>query len=242
MLCFDNKYTDIYFNLAAEEYLLKHSEENYCIIWQSHPSVVLGKHQNVYAEVDIDFVQANDIHIARRYSGGGTVYHDLGNINITFIETTSKINFDKYIQLVSNVLSDLKIDTEINERRALFTKGHKISGSAQCIFKNRVLFHCTLLFNSDLYRLNKALESKDENSIYKGPKIFVKSVKSPTANISTYLGKDVTIEKFKDFLLTSFAKKLSVSSSFQLNNELTNEINMLRNSKYATTDWNINSI
>ena len=87
MLCIHNTQTDPYFNLAAEEYLLKNFKENIFMLWQNEPSIVIGKHQDVWAEVNLKFVQDQQIKIARRFSGGGAVYHDPGNLNLTFIET-----------------------------------------------------------------------------------------------------------------------------------------------------------
>ena len=99
MFCVDNRCTDVYFNLAAEEYLLKQKREDYFMIWQSAPSVVIGKNQSVQIEVDEEYMIEKGIHLARRFSGGGAVYHDKGNINLTFIETTSQPLFEDYLLL-----------------------------------------------------------------------------------------------------------------------------------------------
>ena len=85
MLCINNPYTDAWFNLAAEEYFLHSFQENVFMLWQNEPSVIIGKHQNVWAEVNMDFVRDHRIKVVRRYSGGGAVYHDAGNLNFTFI-------------------------------------------------------------------------------------------------------------------------------------------------------------
>ena len=95
MLCIHNTQTDPYFNLAAEEYLLKNFKENIFMLWQNEPSIVIGKHQDVWAEVNLKFVQDQQIKIARRFSGGGAVYHDPGNLNLTFIETGQIMQTDK---------------------------------------------------------------------------------------------------------------------------------------------------
>ena len=98
MLCIDNRCTDVYWNLAAEEYLLKQKQQDYFMLWQSEPCVVMGKHQNVQAEVDEDFTRQQGIALARRFSGGGAVYQDDGNINLSFIETVDRPDFDTYLQ------------------------------------------------------------------------------------------------------------------------------------------------
>lgn len=131
MLCIHNTQTDPYFNLAAEEYLLKNFKENIFMLWQNEPSIVIGKHQDVWAEVNLKFVQDQQIKIARRFSGGGAVYHDPGNLNLTFIETGQIMQTDKYTIQIMNFLKTLGVHVEVDERKGLTIGGFKISGSAQ---------------------------------------------------------------------------------------------------------------
>ena len=98
MFCIDNRCTDVYFNLAAEEYLLKKKKDNFFMMWQSVPSVVIGKHQSVRKEVDEKYIHENNILLARRFSGGGAVYHDEGNLNLSFMETVERPDFEYYLQ------------------------------------------------------------------------------------------------------------------------------------------------
>ena len=133
MLCIHNTQTDPYFNLAAEEYLLKNFKENIFMLWQNEPSIVIGKHQDVWAEVNLKFVQDQQIKIARRFSGGGAVYHDPGNLNLTFIETGQIMQTDKYTIQIMNFLKTLGVHVEMDERKGLTIGGFKISGSAQSI-------------------------------------------------------------------------------------------------------------
>ena len=107
MFCIDNRCTDVYFNLAVEEYLLKQTQGDYFVIWQSEPSVVMGKNQSVRAEVNEDYRIEKGIRLARRFSGGGAVYHDKGNINLTFIETTSQPLFEDYLQRIVGFLETM---------------------------------------------------------------------------------------------------------------------------------------
>ena len=159
MLCIHNTQTDPYFNLAAEEYLLKNFKENIFMLWQNEPSIVIGKHQDVWAEVNLKFVQDQQIKIARRFSGGGAVYHDPGNLNLTFIETGQIMQTDKYTIQIMNFLKTLGVHVEMDERKGLTIGGFKISGSAQSIHKNRYMHHATLLFSTDLDRLVTSLKS-----------------------------------------------------------------------------------
>ena len=119
MLCIHNTQTDPYFNLAAEEYLLKNFKENIFMLWQNEPSIVIGKHQDVWAEVNLKFVQDQQIKIARRFSGGGAVYHDPGNLNLTFIETGQIMQTDKYTIQIMNFLKTLGVHVEVDERKGL---------------------------------------------------------------------------------------------------------------------------
>ena len=187
MLCIHNTQTDPYFNLAAEEYLLKNFKENIFMLWQNEPSIVIGKHQDVWAEVNLKFVQDQQIKIARRFSGGGAVYHDPGNLNLTFIETGQIMQTDKYTIQIMNFLKTLGVHVEVDERKGLTIGGFKISGSAQSIHKNRYMHHATLLFSTDLDRLVTSLKSTSRQAPEKtGGKrsTFVKSVRSPVTNIS----------------------------------------------------------
>ena len=207
MLCIHNTQTDPYFNLAAEEYLLKNFKENIFMLWQNEPSIVIGKHQDVWAEVNLKFVQDQQIKIARRFSGGGAVYHDPGNLNLTFIETGQIMQTDKYTIQIMNFLKTLGVHVEMDERKGLTIGGFKISGSAQSIHKNRYMHHATLLFSTDLDRLVTSLKSTSRQAPEKtGGKrsTFVKSVRSPVTNISAHLPASISIQHFKKALLYYF--------------------------------------
>ena len=198
MLCIHNTQTDPYFNLAAEEYLLKNFKENIFMLWQNEPSIVIGKHQDVWAEVNLKFVQDQQIKIARRFSGGGAVYHDPGNLNLTFIETGQIMQTDKYTIQIMNFLKTLGVHVEMDERKGLTIGGFKISGSAQSIHKNRYMHHATLLFSTDLDRLVTSLKSTSRQTPEKtGGKrsTFVKSVRSPVTNISAHLSPSSILRK-----------------------------------------------
>lgn len=243
MLCINNHCTDVYFNLATEEYLLKNFEENVFMIWQNQPSIILGKHQNIWEEVNLDFVKQKEIEVVRRYTGGGTVFHDLGNVNISFIETGNNLNFDKFTDLSIQILSHLGVKAEADSRRALNINGLKISGSAQSVHKNRVLYHATLLFNSDLEVLVSSLDgtlNKVDKPQTSTNKLYVKSVKSPVTNISQHLQEKITIEQFKqrilDFFLTAENNVLYTLS----NNDL-KQISLLKEKKYTKKEWTYNS-
>ena len=149
--------TDIFSHLATEAYFLHHCKEDVVLLWQSHNTVVCGKHQNTAAEVNFEYCQQNNIHIARRLTGGGTVFHDEGNVCFTFIQNHSgkvenTIDYTRFLDPVKAFFNDLAIPVHYSPRHDLMIDNKKISGNAQHVFlkEKRVLHHGTLLFNSDL--------------------------------------------------------------------------------------------
>ena len=233
--CIYSPYTDIYFHLAAEEYLLKQGTEDVFMLWQSVPSVVIGKHQRLRSEVDKEWAKQHRIAIARRFSGGGAVYHDLGNVNFTFIETVSRLpEFVHYLQRTLDFLSFIGIEAKGDERLGIYLNGLKISGSAQCLYKDRVLYHCTLLYDTDLTALHQALNPEpmvdDEmlSSVYAVP-----SVRSEVTNIRRHLSAG-TVTDFKEKAFQYFSKSQSVSA---FTREEIEAVNQLREEKYIQKEW-----
>lgn len=239
MLCINNTYTNAYFNLATEEYLLKNLSEDIFMLWQNEPSVIVGKYQNVRAEVNLDYIKRNQIKLVRRFSGGGTVFHDLGNLNLTFIENNKNVNFDRFTRRVVAMLSKLGVHVQSDARRAINIDGLKISGSAQCVHKDRVMYHATLLFSSDLRSLTTTLEGDpkqlDNNT---DNRIYVKSVKSPVTNILEHLDKPMDINYFKKYIIDYFLKEKFANKIYKFSEEDISAINMLVDNKYKTQEWN----
>lgn len=233
--CIYSPFTDIYFHLAAEEYLLKQGNEDIFMLWQDTPSVVIGKHQRLRSEVDQEWAEREQVHIARRFSGGGAVYHDLGNVNLTFIETTPRLpEFVTYLQRTLDFLNSMGLIATGGERLGIYLNGLKISGSAQCLYKDRVLYHCTLLYDTDLTALHQALNPEpmvdDEtlSSVYAVP-----SVRSEVTNIRKHLSAG-TVTDFKEKAFLYFSKSQSVSA---FTREEIEAINQLREEKYIQKEW-----
>ena len=233
--CIYTPFTDIYFHLAAEEYLLKQGNEDIFMLWQDTPSVVIGKHQRLRSEVDQEWAEREQVHIARRFSGGGAVYHDLGNVNLTFIETTPRLpEFVTYLQRTLDFLNSMGLMATGGERLGINLNGLKISGSAQCLYKDRVLYHCTLLYDTDLTALHQALNPEpmvdDEmlSSVYAVP-----SVRSEVTNIRRHLSAG-TVTDFKEKAFQYFSKSQSVSA---FTKEEIEAVNQLREEKYIQKEW-----
>ncbi|MDP3643811.1 MAG: lipoate--protein ligase [Bacteroidota bacterium] len=235
-LCINQPNSDPYFNLAAEEYFLKSFQEDFFIIWRSLPSVVVGKHQNALAEINHEFVQNNQIPVARRLSGGGTVFHDPGNVNFTFIrnvEKISEVNFKVFTVPVIEALKKLGVEAYTTGRNDLQIDGKKISGNAEHIHRNRVLHHGTLLFDSHLEALKGALKvdlSKFEDKA-------VQSNRSEVANISNYLANPISVEEFTDFLFSEIVQTFPEAVVYEPTPEDMETIQKLSVEKYQTWDW-----
>lgn len=202
---------DPYFNLALEEYLFS-KEEQYLLIWRSNESVVIGKHQNVYEEVNIEYAKRHDIPILRRLSGGGTVYHDIENINISFLGNQKQLNgeFHSYSEMIQTFLHTLDIPSTVNNRGDLLLNSKKISGCAQYLKKGRLLHHATLLVDSDLRVLREVLNVSTEiisNSS--------KSVRSEVTSVGSEIGEHITCTKlmssYVEYLITEGYEKKELS-------------------------------
>ncbi|MBK5245984.1 MAG: lipoate--protein ligase [Peptostreptococcaceae bacterium] len=235
-----NNSKDSYFNLALEEYFLKIKDlkEDLIILWQNDPTIVIGKNQNTYEELNIDYVERNHINVVRRLSGGGAVYHDSGNLNYTIIKNDGNLyknDFRFFALPVVSCLKKLRIEATFNGRNDILIEGKKFSGNAQYFYNNKVLHHGTLLFSSDLSILAKALHVKEEKLESKG----IKSVKSRVTNIADYLKKEITLNNFQESLIISmFEENEAAIKNYNLTDDDILLITQLRDSKYSTWEWN----
>lgn len=238
MIYIKNNSNNPYFNLAFEEYVFNNlnKDDEYLLLWQNEPTIVVGKHQNTIEEINMDIIKENNINVVRRLSGGGAVYHDLGNLNFTFIvknKESSSFDFKKFTLPVIDALKKLGIEAEFNSRNDLAIKGKKFSGNSQYMKKNILLHHGTLLFNSDLEMLVKALNVSNEKIVSKG----IKSVRSRVTNISEHLNLDINTSQFKELLLKYLFEGETIRE-YQLNEEEIREVEKLTKEKYMTWEWN----
>ncbi|MBM3137496.1 MAG: lipoate--protein ligase family protein, partial [Chloroflexi bacterium] len=195
MKIIQQKNLDAYFNLAVEEYVFFHlnTVEDCLLLWQNRNAVVIGKHQNAVEEINTDFVENHQVQVARRLSGGGAVYHDLGNLNYSIIFHSDEMRWDikSMADPVVEALKRCGVDVQLNQRNDLLIDGKKISGSSQYIKGKRLLHHGTLLFHSDQKSLSQSLKPGDDWIESRS----IKSVRSPVTNICDHY-PHVTIEEF----------------------------------------------
>ncbi len=236
MRCVDLRSMDVYFNLAMEEYLLKHTDEDYFLVWRDTPSVVIGRHQRLRAEVDTDYAREQGICLARRYSGGGTVYHDAGNVNLTFVETSASPDFRTYLNRTLDFLHSLGVPAVGDHRLSIYTdQGKKLSGSAQSVHKNRVLYHCTLLFDTDLHRLEQVL-TVSEGRVEEG-RYAVPSVRSEVTNLRPFLPQVSDAGELSRIAYQYFLQQSVGNEPYTFTSAEQASITALRDEKYIRPEW-----
>lgn len=240
MLCILNTSTHPQFNLAAEEYLLKERNEDIFMLWRNEPSIIVGKHQNTLSEIHVDYVKENDIKVVRRLTGGGAVFHDLGNLNFTFIHTLENVenqpslDFRKYTLPILEVLNGLGVDARFEGRNDLTIEGKKFSGNAECVHRNRILHHGTLLFSAQLPDLGAALNADPSKFSDKA----VKSVRSRVTNISEHLKYPMDVVSFKHLIYNHITRMYPDSVSYTFTEGDQERIQQLVREKYDTWEWN----
>lgn len=230
--------TDPRINLAIEEYALKHlpAGDDYLLFYINEPSIIIGKNQNTIEEINADYVNEHNIHVVRRLSGGGAVYHDLGNLNFSFItndDGESFHNFRKFTEPVTRALKQLGVDAELTGRNDIQVGERKISGNAQYATKGRMFSHGTLLFDSEIEHVVSALKVNAEKIKSKG----IKSIRSRVANITEFLDRPMTIDEFRQSILHSIFAGGQVDE-YKLTDEDWAGIHELSESRYQRWEWN----
>ncbi len=235
--------TDPQINLAIEEYALKHlnidDDQQYLLFYVNGPSIIIGKNQNTIEEINTDYVDANHIKVVRRLSGGGAVYHDLGNLNFSFLakdEGNNFSNFKKFTQPVVDALQKLGVNAELSGRNDITVEGRKISGNAQFTTKGRMFSHGTLMFDSEVENVIQSLRVKSEKIRSKG----IKSIRSRVANISEFLDEQITMDEFKEILLRYIFDVEDVKDvpRYELTEDDWKKIYEISESRYQKWDWN----
>ena len=234
MKCIYNPSTDPYYNLASEEYLLKHFDDDVFMLWRNDKAVIVGKYQNSAAEINLDYVREHSIKVVRRQTGGGAVFHDLGNVNYTFIGTKGSGDFRTFSEPILRVLNEMGVPAKFEGRNDLTINGMKFSGTAQCVYKDRILHHGTLLFASEMDDLTAALKVNPLKFKDKA----VKSVRKRVTNISEHLPTPMSVTDFIEVVMRNVSHNSENAVSYELSEHDIQEISKLRDEKYSTWDWN----
>jgi lipoate---protein ligase len=239
MLYVDNdNHTDPRINLAIEEFLLRHVmvDEPLLLFYINEPSVIIGRNQNTLEEIDPYFVEENNIHLVRRLSGGGAVFHDLGNLNFSFVTPGQEglHKFELFTKPVVRVLRGLGVDAELRGRSDIFAGGKKVSGNAQYASRGRMFSHGTLLFNSNLEEMLKAINPRQ----LKIESRAVQSVRSFVANIQELQPEIKSIEELREAILHGIFESAPVKN-YVLSGEEWGQVHQISNERYKTWEWNV---
>ena len=229
--------TDPAWNLAAEQYVFDclPKDRMYFMLWRNDRAIIIGKHQNTLSQINERYVKEKDVRVVRRLSGGGAVYHDLGNLNFTFIADAAQrdqLDMQLFCQPVLQTLRALGVDAQVNGRNDMTIGGKKFSGNSQYVKNGRVMHHGTILFNSDLEAVQQALNVDPEKIKAKG----VDSVRSRVTNVAEHL-QGADLEKFRQLLLQNVLQQ-NPGESYEFTPEDLVQIEKLRQERYAAWQWN----
>ncbi|SYW03425.1 Lipoate--protein ligase [Oenococcus oeni] len=229
---------DAYTNIAMDTWLLYNLKPKEAVfsLWQNKNAVIVGRNQNTFAEVNQDYIDEHDIQVVRRVSGGGAVYHDLGNICFTFfvpVASSAEVDFHKFVKPMYDALHEVGIDAQITGRNDLTVDGKKVSGNAQRYAGGYLMHHGTLLWNSNVETMVRSLNVADEKFISKA----ATSVRSRVGNIKDYAPTGLSLEKFWE-ALQYYLSDEGKDQEYVLSDAQKQSIIDLRNKQFASWDWN----
>ncbi|WP_317855885.1 lipoate--protein ligase [Chakrabartyella piscis] len=236
MIFINVKNTDPTYNLALEQFVFDEldQEQDYFMLWQNDNAIIVGKNQNAFAEINHTKVEAAGTKVVRRLSGGGAVYHDMGNINFTFIvdaKGQSELDMKLFCKPVVDLIQSLGAPAEVSGRNDILIDGKKISGNAQYINKGRVMHHGTIMFDSNLDLVAAILNVQGDKYISKA----TKSVRSRVTNVKDYIQTPISVEEFK----TKLAKYIvGDTQPLELTEAQEKRLREIQKERYSQWDWN----
>lgn len=226
------------YNVALEAYAFREllAEDELFILWINEPTIVIGKHQNAIEEINKTYTDEHGIHVVRRLSGGGAVYHDLNNLNYTIISNKSQegaFDFKTFSQPVIETLADLGVTATFTGRNDLEIDGKKFCGNAQAYYKGRMMHHGCLLFDVDMTVLGNALQVSKDKIESKG----VKSVRARVTNILDELPEKMTVEAFSNQLLNKMKESYPDMTEYVFSDDDLKNIQASADQQFGTWDW-----
>lgn len=225
-------------NVALEAYAFQKLTDidEIFILWINEPAIIIGRHQNTIQEINKEFIDKNGIHVVRRLSGGGAVYHDLNNLNYTIISNNTQegaFDFQTFSKPVIDTLAKLGVKAEFTGRNDLEINGQKFAGNAQAYYKGRMMHHGCLLFDVDMSVLGQALKVSKDKIESKG----IKSVRARVTNIVDHLSDKITVQEFSDAILAQMKEEYPEMDEYVLSDAELSEIQAMRDNQFATWDW-----
>lgn len=233
-----NTSNDPAYNVALEAYAFQKLTDidEIFILWINEPAIIIGRHQNTIQEINKEFIDKNGIHVVRRLSGGGAVYHDLNNLNYTIISNNTQegaFDFQTFSKPVIDTLAKLGVKAEFTGRNDLEINGQKFAGNAQAYYKGRMMHHGCLLFDVDMSVLGQALKVSKDKIESKG----IKSVRARVTNIVDHLSDKITVQEFSDSILAQVKEEYPEMDEYVLSDAELSEIQAMRDNQFATWDW-----
>ncbi|MFS5490503.1 lipoate--protein ligase [Streptococcus agalactiae] len=233
-----NTSNDPAYNVALEAYAFQKLTDidEIFILWINGPAIIIGRHQNTIQEINKEFIDKNGIHVVRRLSGGGAVYHDLNNLNYTIISNNTQegaFDFQTFSKPVIDTLAKLGVKAEFTGRNDLEINGQKFAGNAQAYYKGRMMHHGCLLFDVDMSVLGQALKVSKDKIESKG----IKSVRARVTNIVDHLSDKITVQEFSDAILAQMKEEYPEMDEYVLSDAELSEIQAMRDNQFATWDW-----
>ncbi|HGD2446615.1 TPA: lipoate--protein ligase [Streptococcus agalactiae] len=233
-----NTSNDPAYNVALEAYAFQKLTDidEIFILWINEPAIIIGRHQNTIQEINKEFIDKNGIHVVRRLSGGGAVYHDLNNLNYTIISNNTQegaFDFQTFSKPVIDTLAKLGVKAEFTGRNDLEINGQKFAGNAQAYYKGRMMHHGCLLFDVDISVLGQALKVSKDKIESKG----IKSVRARVTNIVDHLSDKITVQEFSDAILAQMKEEYPEMDEYVLSDAELSEIQAMRDNQFATWDW-----